>query len=108
MQAFAINELSKHSLEIIREAKQGHLSLIMQNGEPLFISVPFSENLLKHGVYTALAETLYAEGRLSLGKAAKLAGLPIAVFSEHLSNLGIAIVNYDAAELAEELDYFKS
>jgi len=49
----------------------------------------------------------FKSGELSLGGAAKLANLSIVEFSEHVSRLGIPLVNYDPSELEAELDYFK-
>ena len=49
---------------------------------------------------------LFDEEALSLGKAAKLAGLSIAEFTEHLSHLDIPVVDYPATELDDELKYF--
>lgn len=63
---------------------------------------------LHHSVDVALAENLFKSGELSLGKAAKLADMALADFIEHVSHLGIPVVNYDPAELDNELSYFKS
>ena len=46
--------------------------------------MPFSDELVQHGVYTALAEGLYTDGVISLGKAAKLARMSIPGFAAHL------------------------
>ena len=40
---------------------------------------------------------------LSLGKTAKIAGMLYVLFSEHLSRLDIAVIDYSADELDEEL-----
>ena len=78
-----------------------------RHGHPLFISVPFSDELVRHGVGVALAESLYRQDAISLGKAAKLARMSIAEFASHLSQLGIPVVDYDGDELLEELRYFE-
>lgn len=103
MQTFSIRDLRERSGELTREAEAGHLSLVTKRGQPLFVAVPVSEELLDKGTRVSLAEHLFKEGILSLGKAAKVAGMPYVLFSEHLSRLGIAIVDYPADELEEEL-----
>ena len=103
MQSFSIRDLRERSGELSREAEAGHLSLITKRGQPLFVAVPVSEALLDKGAKVSLAEHLFKEGVLSLGKAAKIAGMPYVLFSEHLSRLGIAVVDYSADELEEEL-----
>ncbi|MGA1264465.1 MAG: UPF0175 family protein [Prochlorothrix sp.] len=50
-----------------------------------------------------LAAKLYEVDKLSLGKAAKLAGYSKATFIELLSKMGIAVVHYPADELEQEL-----
>lgn len=108
MQSFTIRDLREHTGELSRTAEQGKLSLITRHGHPLFVSVPFSESILQHGVNVALAENLFKSGELSLGKASKLAGMVLADFIEHVSRLGIPVVNYDPSELEAELDYLNS
>ena len=54
---------------------------------------------MDNGEKFSLAEHLFKEGVLSLGKAAKVVGMPYVLFSEHLSRLGIAVVDYSADEL---------
>ncbi len=107
MQSFSIRDLRERTGELSREAEQGHLALVTRHGHPLFISVPFSDELVQHGVYTALAEGLYTDGVISLGKAAKLARMSIPGFAAHLSQLNIPVVDYDGDELADELRYFE-
>lgn len=107
MLSFPIQDLRKRSGELSREAEQGHLALVTRYGNPLFVSVPFSDALIQHGVNTALAESLYKDGALSLGKAAKLAGMSLSKFAAHLSQLDIPVVDYNPDELSEELQYFE-
>jgi predicted HTH domain antitoxin len=47
---------------------------------------------------------LYGEHRLSLGKAAELAGLPIVGFMDLLRSLQIPIVEYGEEEYAQDLE----
>ncbi len=108
MQAFSIRDLRERTGELSREAEKGNMALLTKHGRPMFVSLPFTENLLRQGVLVALAENLYQSGSLSIGKAAKIADQSIAEFSEHLSRLGIAVVDYSADELADELGYFNS
>jgi predicted HTH domain antitoxin len=85
----------------------GKLSLVTKRGKSVFLAVPFKEELLEVGLYSVLAVSLYREGILTLGKAAKLADQSIEEFIERLGKLGIPIVDYPAIELDEELKNFK-
>ena len=50
-----------------------------------------------------LAAKLYEIGKLSLGKAAKLAGYSKGTFIELISKMGILVINYPAEELEREI-----
>lgn len=65
------------------------------------------EGLIDDTDKLALAEYLFREGILSLGKAAKVAGMSYVLFSEHLSRIGIPVVDYPVDELEEELEVAK-
>ena len=68
--------------------------------ETLTQELPF---LLKEGVNTSLACTLFAGGAISLGKAARLAGKAPADFMAELEGRGIEAVDYPADELESDL-----
>lgn len=106
MHAFSIRELRERSGDLSRAAEQGELALVTRHGQPLFVSVPFTEELLRVGVHTALATRLFASGDLPPNRAAKLAGMSLADFLAYASAQGIAVVDYDPAELADELAAF--
>ncbi|HEB63035.1 MAG TPA: prevent-host-death family protein [Gammaproteobacteria bacterium] len=108
MRAFSIRDLRERTGELSQEAEKGNLALITKHGHPLFVSLPFTEELLKNNIHVILAESLYRTGSISIGKASKLAGQSIAGFSEYLSKLGIPVIDYTADELDKELKYLQS
>ncbi len=108
MQSFSIRDLRERSGALSREAEQGNLAVVTRHGHPLFISVPFSSELLAQGVHKILAIKLLKEGDVSLGKAAKLAKMNIAEFTEYISQLGIAIIDFNEEDLEQEMDYLNT
>jgi hypothetical protein len=74
------------------------VSIVTKLGQGVFVAMPFDEDLLRSGVRVALAVKLLDEEALSLGKAAKLAGVSQSEFSNHLA-LEIPLARY-AAESA--------
>ena len=56
------------------------------------------------GMRPALAASLYNGGGVSLGKAAKISGLSLSEFVEHLGSLGIEIVRQDETTDSETGD----
>ena len=53
--------------------------------------------------HVTLAEQLYCEERVTLGRAAKMAGMSYAKFAKHLSTSGMAVVDYPPEDLEYEL-----
>lgn len=107
MDAFTVRDLREHTGQLIRDAEAGKLSLVTKHGRPVFLAVPFSEELLELGLRQALAIKLYQEHTFTLEKATKLAGVSIEAFIENLGKLGIPIVDYSAGELYQELKDFE-
>lgn len=103
METFSVRDLRERTGELVREAEAGRLSLVAKHGNPIFVAVPLDAHLLEHGVHVAMACKLFAEGTLSLGKAAKVAKLPVESFVETLGALGIDAVAYPADELDAEV-----
>ena len=103
MQTFNIRDLRRRTGELVRDAEAGNLSLVTKYGRPVFVALPMSQRLLESGVHQALAVKLYEEGVLSLGKAARVADLPIERFLDILNAAGVDVVNYRPQELDDEL-----
>ena len=108
MQSFSIRDLRERSGELSREVEAGHLSVVTRHGHPLFVTVPFSEELLSHGVHVTLAVQLFKDGNLSLGKASKLANMPLAEFTEYVSEQNIPIVDFTEEEFEREMAFLDS
>ncbi|WP_137924189.1 UPF0175 family protein [Cupriavidus sp. 2SB] len=106
MHIFSISELQECWGDLIREAEEGRLALVTRDGQLLFVSVPFTEELLQIGVHAALAVSLFKNGEVTSVRAAKLAQTTLSQFLAQLSVLGIAVVDYDPDELAQELAAF--
>ena len=107
MDAFTIRDLRERTGELIRDAEAGKLSIVTKHGQPVFVAVPFDETLLKMGVKVALAVKLFDGDVLSIGKAAKLAGMPLGEFIDHLGTLKIPVVRYGEEGLQQELVAFE-
>jgi prevent-host-death family protein len=103
MDTFSVRDLRERSGDLVRQAEEGRLSIVAKHGHPLFVAVPLDEHLLSEGVAVAMACRLFAEHTISLGKAAKLAGLPIERFIAVLGAMGIPTVDLTPAELDQEL-----
>lgn len=101
---FSVRDLRERIGDLTRDAESGRLSLVTKRGRPLFVAVPFSEELLREGVGFSLALQLYREGVVTAGRGATIAGMGLAEFLEEVSHLETPVVDYAPEELAEELE----
>ena len=102
MEAFAVRDLREHTGELVRNAESGAYSVVSKHGKPLFVAMPFTDELLKSGVNVALADKLVLQGELSVAAGAKLAKLPYARYLQHLSLLGYSLLD-EAGDIGAEL-----
>ncbi|MDA3925831.1 MAG: type II toxin-antitoxin system Phd/YefM family antitoxin [Kiritimatiellae bacterium] len=102
MDVFSVRELRNHSARLMKGAENGQLSIITKRGKPTFVAVPFGEQTLRLGVEKDLALNLFQSGAVSIVKAARMAGMPVAGFMELLGRLEITAVDYPVEELANE------
>jgi predicted HTH domain antitoxin len=106
MKAYSVRDLKELPGAIIGNAEKGHLGLVTKHGNPVFVAVPMTDLVLEAGVHVALAVHLYQEHIVSIGKAAKMAKMPLEVFIAFLAKLNISVVDYSLDELRAEVDAF--
>jgi prevent-host-death family protein len=104
MEAFTVRDLRERTGELIRGAEEGHLSVVTKHGNPVFVAVPFDEVLLESGVRVSLALRLFDDGTLTLAQAAKVAGVGVEAFIEHVRAAGLTVVRTPADDLDSELE----
>ncbi|WP_439535222.1 UPF0175 family protein [Methyloversatilis sp.] len=103
MKTFVSRALRKHAGKMIRRAEEGRLSVVTSKGEPVFVAVPMHAGVLPEEVVTALAMRLFDEERVSLGMAARMAGLSVGEMMEVLGRHGIAVIRTGTDELQRSL-----
>ena len=100
-----VRELKKNPSRALRLARDGPV-LVLKGNEPDALLVHLDKSLTETeaGVRPALAASLYGGGGVSLGKAARISGLSLGEFVEHLGSLGIEIVRQDETTNTEADD----
>jgi predicted HTH domain antitoxin len=106
MGAISVEQLIKSPAKLIEEAESGQVAIVTKGGRPLFLAVPYDERLANEDVHVAVAVRLYENEVISIGRAAKIAGLSIGEFIDRLAALNIPVVRYSAEELERELAAF--
>src|SRR4029453_16325005 len=106
MGAISVEELARRPARLIEEAERGQVSVVTKDGRPLFLAVPYDERLAEEEVHLVVAVHLYEKELVSLGRAAKIAGLPLTDFIDRLAALKIPVARYSSDELSREIAEF--
>ena len=103
MKAVNVRQLKNNPSDALRMARK-HPVVVMNRDQPEALLVHLDdEKLLKEpGVRLALATALYKAESLSLGKGARLAGMALGAFMQHLSRHGIPVVRGNLQSVREE------
>jgi prevent-host-death family protein len=108
MDTFTVRDLRERTGQLIRDAESRKLSVITKHGRPVFLAVPFDELLVREGIGLTLAVRLFQQAEISLGKAARLAGMDRKDFMAELARRRIPVADHSESELKDELEHFDS
>lgn len=99
MKSFLARNSKRGTHKLIRHAEAGRMSVVTKDGAPLFVAVPLDRGLLPEDVMTALAMGLFDAECVSVGRAARMAGLSVGEMTDTLGRHGIAAIRISADEL---------
>ena len=105
MKTVNVSGLKNNPSEALRYSHDD-LVLVMNRNEPdaLIVGVNTGNIIDMPGVRKAMATALFKDGELSIARSAKLAKMALADFIEHISRLGIPIINQTAEEVRQDMD----
>ncbi len=81
--------------------------LTIEYPDDLLVALGANREQFEQEARFALAAKLFEMGRLSSGKAARLAGMDRVTFLLSLNRVGVAMLDLDEAEMADERRYIK-
>lgn len=103
MKTIGVRALRENPGVLSQCAAKGEFVLVTNRNDPVSLSVPFNDELLRAGVHISIAVKLYEDGLLTLAKAATLAKMPLESFMKRLALLGVVAVDQSAEELDADL-----
>jgi predicted HTH domain antitoxin len=105
MKTVNVSGLKNNPSEALRYSHDD-LVLVMNRNEPdaLIVGVNTGNIIDMPGVRKAMATALFKDGELSIARSAKLAKMALADFIEHISRLGIPIINQTSEEVRQDMD----
>lgn len=108
MHTLTYEEISLHPQSLLADAKRGEPALVVENGQPVFMTVPMGQGLEAREVRLELAVGLFDREQISIGIAARIAGISISEMVDELGKRQIAVIRYSEDELQEELKYVRT
>ncbi len=105
MKAVSVRELKNNPSAALRAARENPVIVLKrQRPEAVLVHLEGDSILGEPGIRLALATALYREQNISLGRAARFSGLPLAEFIQYVSQLGIPVIQGTAASVREDTD----
>lgn len=101
-----VEDFAQQPQRLIALVERGELSLVSRAGSPVMLLVPLVSGLDGRKVRLELASRLYDQEQISLGLAARIAGLAYGEMLDELGRRDIPVVRLQPDELERELAAF--
>ena len=106
MHTLSDTELKSAPQSLIEGAQRGEPAIVTVAGEPVMMAVPLTPGVDVQAALTDLAATLFDREHISLGTAARMAGLAYSEMIDELGRRNIAVIKLEPGELERELAAF--
>ena len=108
MKAVTIRELKANPSATLHQARE-HPVVVLRHNRPEALLVHLDEDpsINEPGIRQALATALYRDRSLSLGQAARFSGMGMAAFIQHVSHLGVPVVEGTAKTVREDAEIIR-
>ena len=103
MKTVNVRQLKNNPSDALRMARKAPVVVMNRDHPEAVLFHLDDEGLLgEPGVRLALATALYGSESVSLGRAAKIADVPLAEFMRHVSQLGFPVIRGNAKKVRED------
>lgn len=103
MRTLTDEDVERAPAQLLADARRGKVTVVTTAGRPMMLAVPLENGMPMRGALVELAAVLYDGDEISLGTAARIAGLSYSEMIDELGRRGIATVRYSPEELEREL-----
>lgn len=108
MHTLTTEQMRTQPQSLLADAKRGEPALVVENGQPILMTVPMGQGLEAREVRLELAVGLFDREQVSIGIAARIAGLSISEMIDELGKRRIPVVRYGEDEFEEEMKYVRT
>jgi predicted HTH domain antitoxin len=106
MHTLTSDELTQQPQRLLDEARRGEPALVTRNGAPVLLAVPLGPGIDSQESRIELATHLFDFGQISLGLAARIAGMSQSELIDELGRRGVDTLRLAPGELERELAAF--
>ncbi len=106
MRTLTADELNQRPQQLMDEAEHGEPSMVTRDGKPVLLAVPLGKGLESRSVRVEVAARLFDQEQISLGLAARIAGLSYSEMIDELGQREISVIRLEPGELERELAAF--
>ena len=103
---FTADDLNLQPQRLLDNAQRGESAIVTAGGEPVMLAMPLDRGIDARGLLLELAATLFDREKISLGLAARIAGLSCSEMIDELGRREIAVIRLSPGELERELAAF--
>ncbi|HZP85929.1 MAG TPA: UPF0175 family protein [Burkholderiales bacterium] len=107
MGSISVEQFLEHPDRLLSEAQHGEIAVVTQDGEPVFIAAPMAAGVDGQKVRLEIAVSLFDREKISVGMAARIAGLSISEMIDELGRRRIPLARYAEEEFAEEMQHVR-
>ncbi len=103
MHTLTDEDLQRAPQQLLADARRGELTVVTSNGRPMMLAVPLADGAPMRSALVDLAAALFDREEVSLGTAARIAGLSYSEMIDELGRRGIDTIRITPEELEREL-----
>ena len=106
MHTLTDDDLKREPQQLLDDALRGEPAIVTVAGEPVMMIVPLGKGIEVPAVRLELATMLFDREQVSLGTAARMAGLSISEMIDEFGRRDIAVIRLAPRDLERELAAF--
>jgi len=96
-------DLQRAPQQLLSDARRGKLTVITTDGRPMMLAVPLADGAPMRSALVDMAAALFDREEISLGTAARIAGMSYSEMIDELGRRGIDTIRITPQELEREL-----
>ncbi len=103
MHTLTDEDLQRAPQQLLADARRGEITIVTTDGRPMLLAVPLADGVPMHVALVDLAAALFDREEISLGTAARIAGLSYSEMIDQLGQRQIDTIRITPEELQREL-----